>query len=114
MDFKFHVQRSFASSETKLAISVKDSPTSRAFVQPLVLHSFSNMTVVPEEELWALVDKFDDDSIRSFLQAAVDVAWDMGIRPAHAQDSTNELSAVRYHLEDMRKLVLETGAVRAA
>jgi len=44
------------------------------------------------------------DQVESFLQAALDCAWDLGLRPKGAKDMTNELAAVRYHLEDMRKL----------
>lgn len=44
--------------------------------------------------------------VDGFLQAALDEAWRIGLPPsdqAHA-DHTNELAAVRYHLEDMRAL----------
>jgi hypothetical protein len=39
-----------------------------------------------------------------FMRAIMDAAWKMGIRPTGFSDHTNELSAVRFHLEDMRKL----------
>lgn len=42
--------------------------------------------------------------INGFLQAALDAAWERGLRPAGYADHKNELTAVRYHLEDMRKL----------
>lgn len=44
-------------------------------------------------------------SVTEFLQAAMDCAYARGLRPTGAPlDSSAELSAVRYHLEDMRKL----------
>ena len=46
------------------------------------------------------------DDGAAFLQAMLDVAWEAGLRPASFKDHTNELTAVRYHLEDMRKLAL--------
>lgn len=49
--------------------------------------------------------------VQGFLQAIVDVAWENGIRPAGLADQSNELSAVRYHLEDMRKIAKVPGAV---
>jgi len=44
------------------------------------------------------------DQVESFLQAAMDCGWELGLRPKGAKDMTNELTAVRYHLEDMRTL----------
>jgi len=34
--------------------------------------------------------------------------WDAGIRPAHARDINPEVAAIKYHLEDMRKLCFNT------
>jgi len=42
--------------------------------------------------------------VDGFLQAALDAAWDAGMRPTGFADHTHELKAVRYHLEDMRVL----------
>ncbi len=39
-----------------------------------------------------------------FLRAVMDAAWENGIRPTGFKDHTKELTAVRYHLEDMRLL----------
>lgn len=39
-----------------------------------------------------------------FLRAMANAAWDAGIKPTALEDHTNELKAVRYHLEDMRTL----------
>ena len=44
------------------------------------------------------------DQVEGFLQAAMDCGWELGLRPTGAKDMTNELAAVRYHLEDMRLL----------
>lgn len=45
-----------------------------------------------------------DFDVRGFLQAALEAAWNAGLRPLGFSDVRNELAAVRYHLEDMRKL----------
>lgn len=47
--------------------------------------------------------------VESFLRAAMDAAWEIGLRPTGFEDSTNELTAVRYHLEDMRLLAKVRG-----
>ena len=50
-------------------------------------------------------DPIAPEEARDFLQAMLDCAWEAGMRPLRFSDHTNELTAVRYHLEDMRKLV---------
>jgi len=77
---------------------------SRAFIKPpLTMESFDDRGrhgFIADEE----VNLFPRSDGRAFMQAMLDAAWDMGLRPASYADYTNELKAVRYHLEDMRKL----------
>ncbi|KAA0888709.1 hypothetical protein [Oryzomonas rubra] len=40
-------------------------------------------------------------------QELMDELYRVGIRPTEAVDSTGELNATKYHLEDMRKLALQ-------
>jgi hypothetical protein len=42
---------------------------------------------------------------REFLQAMCDLCHAQGLHPTGVAPLENEMSAVRYHLEDMRKLV---------
>lgn len=44
--------------------------------------------------------------VEGFLQAMLNLAWGEGMRPTGFADVKNEIAAVRYHLEDMRKLAL--------
>ena len=44
-------------------------------------------------------------TVTEFLQASVDHAAEIGIFPTNKAAPTKELDALRYHLEDMRKLV---------
>ncbi len=41
------------------------------------------------------------------LQSIMDTAWENGMRPTGFTDVKNETAAIRYHLEDMRKLIFE-------
>ena len=74
---------------------------SRNLVKPLQLTPVPKWGVAPELQgvLGDMTGETDD-----FLRAIMTVAWDAGIRPTGFQDHTNELTAVRYHLEDMRSL----------
>lgn len=44
------------------------------------------------------------DMGRELLQDIVDRAWDMGVRPYRAKETTPELNALKGHLEDMRSI----------
>lgn len=44
-------------------------------------------------------------SMRDFMQAIMDEGWENGLRPMGYQDVKNETTAIRAHMEDMRKLV---------
>jgi len=48
------------------------------------------------------------DETEQFLQAVIDAAWTSGYRPAGWQDHESQLTATKYHLEDMRKLAKVT------
>lgn len=45
--------------------------------------------------------------VTNFLKAIVEAAWEAGIRPDSMKDRQGEIGAVRYHLEDMRRLVFD-------
>ena len=47
--------------------------------------------------------------IHQFLQAAANLAWEQGIKPSGFESHQSELTAVRYHLEDMRLLAKVKG-----
>lgn len=77
------------------------------------LHTVQEMRATPTEdglvpspllsETWN--DQQDNlGDVTGFLSAAMQAAWDLGMRPKGFADHSNELTAVRYHLEDMRLL----------
>ena len=44
---------------------------------------------------------------KDFLQACVDHAYSIGIIPIGTPTATKEIEAIKYHLEDMRKLAFK-------
>lgn len=46
-----------------------------------------------------------DDDDMAFLQAAMDLAWDIGIRPQNFHTREPEIAATNRHLNDMRAIV---------
>jgi hypothetical protein len=94
----------------RIYVALRRHDGSLAIVEPpltlrtLEQHSF----MVPED---ALIDdsKSEHFESRLFLQAMADAAWDAGIRPTQMRAVTDEMTATKYHLEDMRRLVGVTG-----
>ena len=78
----------------------------KAVVAPLVLRK-GDAAIIAEPTMVSPREDMEDGNpcIRGFMQAMLDEAWEHGLRPRGFEDHTNELTAVRYHLEDMRKLV---------
>ena len=78
-----------------------DQPGSIAYVQALTMVSVPEGSLITDNN-GILGDTYRE--VDDFLQAIVDAAWGVGIRPTGLDDHTNELKAIRFHLEDMRLL----------
>ncbi len=65
-----------------------------------------NITMVEKGNLRPSMfsENIDDGSITDFLQAIMDEAWRIGLKPSGYEDANRELSATKGWLEDMRKL----------
>ena len=72
-------------------------------VQPLVLKTIKQ-GLLPIYDGGLLGEGKTQAECQEFLRAIMDAAWDIGIRPTKFADHTDELKAVRFHLEDMRLL----------
>lgn len=106
MQFRVHTEYSLSGDGYSMAIIARGHDESRAFVQPFEMKKFEAYSHVPREEAFCLTDKFGSASVKNFLQAMMDAAWEFGLRPTGIKDQKDELAAVRYHLEDMRTLAL--------
>jgi hypothetical protein len=100
--WKFYLDRRDWGYREQLMI-VRDDPmgNGRGFVLPLQL--FKVEDGLAEYDGQPSYEGRGDD-VTGFLQAALEAAWDRGLRPTGFADFKNEIAAVRYHLEDMRKL----------
>ena len=72
-------------------------------VQPLVLNTIEQ-GLLASDNGGLLGEGKTHAECQEFLRAIMDAAWGIGIKPSMFIDHTNELKAVRYHLEDMRLL----------
>lgn len=59
-------------------------------------------------EGWATPPLVDARHGKEFMQAMLDRAWSLGLRPAGFHDVPNTMAATNRHLEDMRTLVFRT------
>lgn len=62
-----------------------------------------------EEIAPTLVDRRIDveDGMVPFLRAALNAAWELGLRPDGFEDTRESMKATSRHLEDMRSLVFQ-------
>lgn len=110
MGWKFYHRYEVASDAFTLYMRHEDHNGRRSLVVPMQMEvivpgsKFSGLpTMGPRPGDWQS-ESVPTDDIRGFLQAALDQAWELGLRPKGVTDNTDELAAVRYHLEDMRAL----------
>ena len=101
MRFQFFVEQLPWMDEERLYIREDLPDGAFALVEPLVLtrheRSHHGTSMGPTISGW-------NNIVRDFLQGALNEAWRIGLRPDGYENATNELKAVRYHLEDMRQL----------
>lgn len=82
----------------------------RYAVLPFVIEKVPSPVPVPPALSTSRPEADAGQDVDGFLQAALDLAWEIGLRPAGFEDHTNELKAVRDHLRDMRKIAKVPGA----
>lgn len=80
-----------------------DGGPQRYIAKPLELQLVPAGQIVDEPTMREFGSEGSGD-VTGYLQAAMDAAWEAGLRPKGLEDQRNELKAVRYHLEDMRTL----------
>lgn len=105
MTWKVHIERAPWRLASRLHMARENPDGTLDIVGPLTMTRVAPYSFAGTEEGGILGDT-DEGQCEQFLQAIMDAAWAEGIRPTAYADPTNELSAVRYHLEDMRKLAL--------
>lgn len=88
--------------EFQLFMRVMDYQGQRWAVNPLAFSKVPSTVPIPQSLAAPLEGSSPD--VNGFLQAALEVAWEIGLRPQGYADPANELTATRYHLEDMRTL----------
>lgn len=85
---------------------IKQNPDgSEVVVQPIdltMVHSLEPFVETPEPTI-----RFHGSEATQFLQGLVDGLVAAGFRPDELKVADQTLAATKYHLEDMRKLVME-------
>lgn len=107
--WRFFHRYEVASDAFQLHVRYEDHAGHRYLVKPMEVEAIvpgqafaAEPMMGPAAGTWGSATPTDD--VRGFLQAALEAAWEIGLRPKGFADSGNELKAVRYHLEDMRAL----------
>jgi hypothetical protein len=103
MRWTVNTRDNFGWGRLDLRIAVKNFDNSFAIVQP-----FTMKTREPDTfDDTVTISAGGDYDAREFLQACVDHAAELGIFPTNKAAPTKQIEALKYHLEDMRKLVFK-------
>lgn len=100
MKYQFHAERSIYSRGIKLHMA--DVSGRQLAVATNITFQATEENAVREQPL---IDLQPEDA-----QQLMDELYHVGIRPSQAAGSAGQLDAVKYHLEDMRTLVLKKAA----
>lgn len=86
-----------------VALIIQHEDGSRSVSRPLIFdHIDANSAINPPT-----ISASGPVSGTDFLQAALDHAWEIGMRPVGFLDTTNEIATIKAHLADMRALVFK-------
>lgn len=107
--WEFHAEGEQWRGSQRLFIARRDLGVLRV-VKPMEFTDFEPGAEIDRPALEETREERRDNcgDVTGFLQAALDSAWAIGLRPRGFEDHQNELSATRYHLEDLRALALGT------
>ena len=102
MRLRVYSERSDFGRNDRLAILAELEDGSIAVAQPLqfMRHNPGQMPEFTVDQ--SAVSGYD---ARAVLQAFLDHAWEIGMRPSGFADTTEQVGAIKAHLADMRALV---------
>ncbi len=108
LGWTFHVDYQPWSDARRLFIARRGAwpERGRQVIEPLVARTVEDGLPYDIPTLAEVRTDVEDGigDVENFLQAALEAAWALGMRPQGFKDRSDELTAVRYHLEDMRAL----------
>lgn len=110
--FRFHIDWGSYSRGTQLHISTKlGEKFDSVLMAPMAKRREPGEITLPFLEETYEESRDNVGAVTNFLQAALDAAWEYGLRPKGVNDPAvglAELRATKGHLEDMRALVFKS------
>ncbi len=100
---KFFAQNDAFLGQTKIGIRIGDGVL-RSVVEPISLRVEQHGMISPYFIDGNLGVVGEDDFGGAFLRAALNCAWDMGLRPDGFNDTREAIAASSRHLDDMRAI----------
>lgn len=104
-----HSERIIQTGELAVALLAKQADGTTGLAMPLVFHQLADGHRIEPSE-YTLNGRGEWEPVgREFLQAVLDHAWAIGMRPIgyHGSGSPEIVKAMNDHLQDMRKLVFD-------
>jgi len=108
MTVKAMVERDFYSEDFRLYIKIDRLDGSSFVVTALQVSEYTRYAPTPPFQ----VPDGAGWSTRDLLQAVLDAAWDVGLRPMASASQTDTLEATRLHLADMRAMAFAHADVK--
>lgn len=95
--WKFSATREIWSNDIAIRIGERNGDGEFSVAKPIVMERIPSGAFVEP----CLRIPFED------AQALIDELWQAGLRPSQSLGSVGQIDAVKYHLEDMRRLVFK-------
>lgn len=114
IEFKARVQYDFSTDEKLLLTRIRDHRENKLYavkclIEKMEFHSPSVAAFIEPSSFAS--DSSPIISNEQFIQGVLDAAWEFGFRPIGYKDTQKETEALRAHLEDMQKIVMNSKAV---
>lgn len=104
MSIKFFAQQGLLAGQTKIGIRIGAGPGPVKVVAPINFQTIESYHLHPHFIDGPMPIEGGDDFGAAFLRAALNCAWDMGMRPDGFDDTREATKSLNRHLEDMRAI----------
>lgn len=113
IEFKAKIDYDFTIDSRILRTRIKNYMTGELF---LIKGAIIKANKISYQDSFIEENSFASDSAplisnEQFIQGVLNAAWEVGFRPIGFNDTQQETKALRAHLEDMQKIVMNSKAI---
>ncbi len=106
--WRCYVHRDWATDNNLLYVYISEPHSPVIHMATGITFRESDQSILGKDmEPLITVTRAEQQDNCDFLRAVFDACWQAGMRPEKFEDNSSEIASIRYHLEDMRKLVFK-------